>query len=129
MENHDHIYSVFHFVYVFIVCFSLLTVGSLHNPSNNLALKPTFHIIYISTLHIQEFVSGNFTIFAPTDAAFGALGTDAELTKDTAKLAELLKYHVVAGSIPSSAAKNELELDTLAGTKLRFNIYHHNQVS
>jgi len=71
---------------------------------------------------------GTFTIFAPTDAAFDAVGTEAELLKDTAALANILKYHVVKGVIPSSAAKNELQLETLAGTKIRFNIYSHNHV-
>ena len=71
---------------------------------------------------------GTFTIFAPTDAAFDAVGTEAELLKDTTALANILKYHVVKGVIPSSAAKNELQLETLAGTKIRFNIYSHNHV-
>ena len=71
---------------------------------------------------------GTFTIFAPTDAAFDAVGTEAELLKDTTALANILKYHVVKGVIPSSVAKNELQLETLAGTKIRFNIYSHNHV-
>lgn len=72
---------------------------------------------------------GTYTIFAPTDAAFDAIGTEAELLKDTTALGNILKYHVVKGTIPSSAAKNELQLETLAGTKIRFNIYSHNNVS
>ncbi|CAC5405207.1 unnamed protein product [Mytilus coruscus] len=72
------------------------------------------------------FCTGTYTIFAPTDAAFNAVGTEAELLKDTAALAEILKYHVVKGVIPSTAVKNELQLETLAGTKIRFNTYSHN---
>ncbi|XP_063399725.1 transforming growth factor-beta-induced protein ig-h3-like [Mytilus trossulus] len=71
-------------------------------------------------------LGGTYTIFAPTDAAFDAIGTEAELLKDTTALATILKYHVVKGTIPSSAAKNELQLETLAGAKIRFNIYSHN---
>jgi len=81
----------------------------------------------ITHIHVVYFV-GTFTIFAPTDAAFDAVGTETELLKDTAALANILKYHVVKGIIPSSAAKNELQLETLAGTKIRFNIYSHNHV-
>ncbi len=42
---------------------------------------------------------GPFTVFAPQDSAFAALpaGTVEGLLKDKAKLAEILKYHVVAG--------------------------------
>ncbi|VDI39396.1 transforming growth factor-beta-induced protein [Mytilus galloprovincialis] len=71
-------------------------------------------------------LAGTYTIFAPTDSAFDAVGTEAELLKDTTALANILKYHVVTGAIPSSAVKNELQLETLAGTKIRFNTYSHN---
>lgn len=44
---------------------------------------------------------GPFTLFAPTDAAFAKLpeGTVDALLQDTARLAEILKYHVVPGRI------------------------------
>jgi len=44
---------------------------------------------------------GPFTVFAPTDAAFAALpeGTLDSLLADPAALAEVLTYHVVAGSV------------------------------
>ncbi len=44
---------------------------------------------------------GPFTVFAPTDAAFAALpeGTLDSLLADPAALAEILTYHVVAGSV------------------------------
>ena len=46
---------------------------------------------------------GPFTVFAPTDAAFGALpaGTLDGLLKDPAALRKILLYHVVAGSVTS----------------------------
>ncbi len=50
---------------------------------------------------------GPITLFAPTDAAFAKLpkGTVAMLLKpeNKAKLQAILKYHVVAGKVPSSA--------------------------
>jgi uncharacterized surface protein with fasciclin (FAS1) repeats len=47
---------------------------------------------------------GPFTVFAPTDAAFAALpeGTLDSLLADPAALAEILTYHVVAGSVPAA---------------------------
>ncbi|XP_056009502.1 transforming growth factor-beta-induced protein ig-h3-like [Ostrea edulis] len=74
-------------------------------------------------------ISGEFTIFAPTNAAFSKLpqSTLDSLQKDTTALANILKYHVVKGSIHKADASNELQLETLAGTKIRFNIYSHNK--
>ena len=52
---------------------------------------------------------GPFTVFAPTDAAFEALppGTVESLLKPENKelLVKILKYHVVAGDVPSTAIK------------------------
>ncbi len=49
--------------------------------------------------------SGPFTVFAPTDAAFAKLpaGTLANLLRPENKqqLIEILKYHVIAGSLPA----------------------------
>jgi len=84
-------------------------------------------IKYVTAAGLADAIlAGTYTIFAPTDAAFDAVGTEAELLKDTTALANILKYHVVKGVVPSTAAKNELQLETLAGTKIRFNIYSHN---
>lgn len=46
-----------------------------------------------------------FTIFAPTDAAFEAVDADflAELSADTDRLARVLKHHVLPGSVQSMA--------------------------
>ncbi|KAJ8311835.1 hypothetical protein KUTeg_010613, partial [Tegillarca granosa] len=73
-------------------------------------------------------LSGQHTIFAPTNAAFAKLpqSTLDALSKDTSALSKILQYHVVDGSIPSSAATNELQLTTLSGQQIRFNIYKHN---
>ncbi len=53
---------------------------------------------------------GPYTVFAPTDEAFAKLpeGTVAELLKpeNKAKLAEILKYHVVPGEVPAAEVVN-----------------------
>lgn len=60
---------------------------------------------------------GPFTIFAPTNDAFAQLSpeTRAALDKDPAKLAELLKYHVVAGAVTAKDAAELSEAKTLEG--------------
>lgn len=70
---------------------------------------------------------GPFTVFAPTDAAFDALpeGTlDTLLADPTGDLAEILKYHVIAGEVP---AADVVEMDgqmveTIQGTELTVNV-------
>lgn len=49
--------------------------------------------------------SGPFTVFAPTDAAFEALGQATLDALSTEELATILKYHVIAGELPSTALK------------------------
>jgi len=68
---------------------------------------------------------GDFTIFAPTDAAFAKLPADlvTKVTSDNALLTKVLTYHVVSGVVRSSAAMNELVVNTVNGAGARFNIY------
>lgn len=54
--------------------------------------------------------AGPFTVFAPTDAAFEALGADALAALTPEQLTTILKYHVVAGELTSS----ELEAGPVA---------------
>lgn len=75
---------------------------------------------------------GPFTIFAPSETAFRKLSsaTLGSLKNDATKLAEILKYHVVSGSLTSSDLMvNEKMLESLAGQKIRVNYYMYNKVS
>ncbi|MEM9293879.1 MAG: fasciclin domain-containing protein [Acidobacteriota bacterium] len=58
---------------------------------------------------------GPFTVFAPTDEAFAALGEDTIQTllkpENKEKLAAILKYHVVSGNVK---AADVVKLDTAA---------------
>ena len=47
--------------------------------------------------------AGPFTLFAPTDAAFNAAGITANNVSGVAGLESILKYHVIAGFVPSSS--------------------------
>jgi transforming growth factor-beta-induced protein len=69
---------------------------------------------------------GPFTVFAPTDEAFAKLGADmiADLLKpeNKAKLAGILKHHVVSGNVLSTAAVKLTEAKTIADTKLTLKV-------
>lgn len=66
---------------------------------------------------------GNFTVFAPTDAAFAALpaGTLAKLLKpeNRALLREVLAYHVVPSTVPSTALKSGVVKSLGGGLSVR----------
>ena len=61
--------------------------------------------------------TGPFTVFAPNNAAFAAVPTKVLaallLPANNAKLVELLKYHVVSGSVKSGALEDGMRVQTL----------------
>jgi len=63
---------------------------------------------------------GPFTVFAPTDEAFAKLpaGTLESLLADKEKLAQILKYHVVAGKLDAAKVTSMSELSTVSGDRL-----------
>jgi len=65
---------------------------------------------------------GPFTVFAPTNAAFDRLpeGTVATLLKpeNKARLAEILKYHVVAGKVLAKDVVGLTAAETLSGQRV-----------
>ena len=66
--------------------------------------------------------AGPFTLFAPTDAAFAKLpaGTVETLLKpeNRAQLVDILKYHVVSGTVALAQALELRESETLQGGKV-----------
>ena len=60
---------------------------------------------------------GPFTVFAPTDEAFAKLpaGTVDGLLKDVPALQNVLKYHVVSGSVMADQVTKLAKADTVAG--------------
>ena len=63
---------------------------------------------------------GPFTVFAPTDEAFGKLpkGTVEALLKDIPKLKSILTYHVVAGKVMAEDVVKLRSAKTVQGTAL-----------
>ncbi len=65
---------------------------------------------------------GPFTVFAPTDEAFAALGTtvqDLLKPENKDKLASILKYHVVSGRVFAEQAKGLKEAKTVNGQTVK----------
>lgn len=86
----------------------------------------------IQAAGLEQALSGDgpFTIFAPSETAFRRLGTSTldALKNDPAKLAEILKYHVVPGIYSSgNLTVNEMMLDSLNQQKIRVNYYMYNK--
>jgi len=63
---------------------------------------------------------GPFTVFAPTDEAFGKLpeGTVEALLEDIPTLKSILLYHVVPGKVMASDVVNLDSADTASGDRL-----------
>ncbi|KAI8512351.1 hypothetical protein Bbelb_089900 [Branchiostoma belcheri] len=68
---------------------------------------------------------GPFTVFAPSDAAFAALPKELvkTLEANVTLLTEVLEFHVAPGTALSTDLKNNLLVPSLAGPKIRINIY------
>lgn len=71
---------------------------------------------------------GPFTVFAPTDKAFEALGEETlnAVLKDKEKLRAILTYHVVAGAVPAKKAiglaKKGGEAKTVQGSTIKLSL-------
>ena len=64
--------------------------------------------------------AGPFTVFAPTNAAFGKLpaGTVEALLKDVPKLKQILLYHVAAGRVMAADVVKLHQVKTVQGQSL-----------
>lgn len=70
--------------------------------------------------------TGPFTVFAPTDAAFGATLTELGLTQDqlldSPLLGDILQYHVVSGRVLKADVPVGVDIATVLGTTETFRI-------
>ena len=72
---------------------------------------------------------GPYTVFAPTNAAFEALGGTLDTLLEPAnkaELADILTYHVVPGELTSSELSNGQMLETVQGGSLEVKIANGN---
>ena len=100
----------------------------------DIAISSKDHTTLVTAVKAADLVTtlkgkGPFTVFAPTNAAFGKLpaGTVESLLKpeSTAALSGILPQHVVAGNLDAAAVvaaikkgKGKAELTTVKGAKL-----------
>ena len=77
----------------------------------------------VKSAGLAKTLSGNgpFTVFAPTDAAFGKVpaSTLEALQQDRAALRNVLLYHVAAGRYPAKRVVKQNSIETLAGPRLK----------
>ncbi|MBT9316624.1 fasciclin domain-containing protein [Leptothoe spongobia] len=68
--------------------------------------------------------TGPFTLFAPTDDAFGKLpkGVVNELLKDISKLKKILAYHVLTGKVMAAAITKMKTIKTVESSKIKINV-------
>jgi uncharacterized surface protein with fasciclin (FAS1) repeats len=69
--------------------------------------------------------SEQFTVFAPTDAAFAALDQEYLtnlVENDTVNLTKILTYHVVSGKVMSTDLSDDMVVETLEGTDITITI-------
>jgi uncharacterized surface protein with fasciclin (FAS1) repeats len=62
------------------------------------------------------------TVFAPTNDAFAAIQSTVDMllkAENKSKLQNVLKYHVVAGTVKAADLKDGQELTTLQGEKIK----------
>jgi uncharacterized surface protein with fasciclin (FAS1) repeats len=66
-----------------------------------------------------------FTVFAPTNDAFAAVQSTVDMllkAENKSKLQNVLKYHVVAGTVKAADLKDGQEVITLQGEKLKVSL-------
>lgn len=81
----------------------------------------------VGAAELGETLSGEgpFTVFAPTDDAFGKLpeGTVETLTTDeTDKLKSILTYHVVEGKVMSTDLSDDMMAETVQGSSVTIDL-------
>lgn len=109
---------------------TVMVGGAAMYPSKNIiqnAVNSKDHTTLVAAVKAAGLVAtlegkGPFTVFAPTNAAFGKLpaGTVDTLVKpeNKATLTKILTYHVVPGKLAASALKDGMKLKTAEGEEL-----------
>lgn len=105
-------------------------------PSKNIvqtaASKPRFSTLVslVKKAGLVGVLSGktNYTVFAPTNAAFAKVPkkTLNELAADKAKLKKVLLYHVLPGKVPASKVLKMKSATTAEGSKVTFSVRGEN---
>lgn len=103
-----------------------LTVGGGNRIPDVIQADERLTILYqvITEAELQDQLSGPqmFTLFAPSDEAFNALGADelAALRADPAQLQRLLYYHLASGTFAAAELDGGGDLSSIQGEPLHF---------
>jgi len=103
-----------------------IQIGDGNRIPDALNTNPDLTILYqlITEAGLQDQLAGpqSFTLFAPSDAAFNALGADqlAAVRAEPANLQSLLYYHLASGDFPSEALDVGGDLSSIQGEVLHF---------
>jgi uncharacterized surface protein with fasciclin (FAS1) repeats len=125
-----NIFSIFAFA-AFLFCLSLVSAKAKNSDDPN---KPTKNIVETASAAgnftilqkalaetglLETLKSGNYTVFAPNDAAFNKLPPQALeiLMADKEGLKRILLYHVVEGKMMAADVAKQSELKTMQGSK------------
>ena len=106
------------------------TIASTLNDIPTTATGTGIHTSLVAALAQANLVTtlqgtGPFTVFAPTDAAFTAAGIDLstfDTDAENATLVDILTYHVVSGSVASTALTDGLTATALNGDNVTFTV-------
>jgi len=99
-----------------------LTIARL--AANNPNLSTFVSLLTKANLTNQLNRSGNFTVFAPTNAAFAKMNptTLATLENNSTALKQVLQYHIVKSRVYAINFTGKGSLNTLAGVKLNYSV-------
>jgi transforming growth factor-beta-induced protein len=101
---------------------NVLLPDAFQNIVQNLQKRPDFSTLVdaVSNAGLASALSGNgpFTVFAPTNEAFGKLPTGTLSSLTTDQLTDILKYHVINADIKAMDLSSEQEATTLNGQKV-----------
>jgi uncharacterized surface protein with fasciclin (FAS1) repeats len=115
-----------------IAVFALPVSSATAAPSKNIvqtaAGSPQFSTLVslVKKTGLAGVLSGktNYTVFAPTNAAFNKVpkATLDELAADKAMLKKVLLYHVLPGKVPASKVLKRESAKTVEGSKVTFSV-------
>eukprot|EP00747_Dinoflagellata_sp_TGD_P101138 gnl/TRDRNA2_/TRDRNA2_168247_c0_seq3.p1 gnl/TRDRNA2_/TRDRNA2_168247_c0~~gnl/TRDRNA2_/TRDRNA2_168247_c0_seq3.p1 ORF type:complete len:333 (+),score=74.77 gnl/TRDRNA2_/TRDRNA2_168247_c0_seq3:79-1077(+) len=127
-------FSFFRFVFALLVLSGVADAGSHITGTivETAAANGSFNTL-VTALGVHQALADNtlngagpFTVFAPTDAAFGAmlaeLGITAEQLLQREDLPAILMYHVVPGKVMSSDLSNGMAVTTVQGAMAQVSI-------
>lgn len=127
----NKLFKLFSTVMLIVTLMTGITVYAAEGDIVDVASKNESFSTLVAALQKAELVDalqgeGPFTVFAPTDEAFGKLLAELKITADQLlahpQLKDVLMYHVVSGKVMSTDLKNEMTAETLQGETVKVDL-------